>query len=248
MVFLASGVMILGLVPFRTCPLFALVFVVLFLFSFCLVVTSPTLFSLSLFLRCWGTPFWVWDSPCVSSPWTGGLLLLPVHRARLVPPGHLPALCFFFFRRSCWVVAGVVFSVVVGLGLSGLSLSFSFLVVLVRLVHACKYEIERGGGLQDRAPTHDCDYVFEGLSTERCPGHSVLSRLCSPHLLPQSPKTGAAVMQMLFGWLGGPSCHANACSFCPFSKGECCPFFQFVFFVSGSVSLIFFAVLLRVAV
>ena len=66
------------------------------------------------------------------------------------------------------------------------------------------------------------------VSTERCPGLSVQSRLCSPHLLPQSPKAGAGrggggagrtVTQMLF-WLGGPYCHAIASLICSVSKGE----------------------------
>ena len=53
-------------------------------------------------------------------------------------------------------------------------------------------------------------------------------------------------MQMLLGRLGGPYCHANACSLCPFSKGEMLSvFFILFFFVSGPVSFaVFFAVLL----
>ena len=70
---------------------------------------------------------------------------------------------------------------------------------------------------------HDYFHCFSG--TKRCPGQSVLNRLCSPHLLPQSPKVGAgrggggAVVSCKC-WIGGPYCHADACSFCPFSKGE----------------------------
>ena len=77
------------------------------------------------------------------------------------------------------------------------------------------------------------------MSTERCPGLSVQSRLCSPHLLPQSPKAGAGrggggagrtVTQMLF-WLGGPYCHAIASLICSVSKGEMLSvFFHLVFF------------------
>ena len=66
------------------------------------------------------------------------------------------------------------------------------------------------------------------MSTERCPGLSVQSRLCSPHLLPQSPKLGAGrggggagrtVTQMLF-WSGGPYRHTYASLICSVSKGE----------------------------
>ena len=48
-------------------------------------------------------------------------------------------------------------------------------------------------------------------------------------------------MQMLLGRLGGPYCHANACSLRPFSKGEMLSVFSFcVFFVSGSLSFVVF--------
>ena len=79
-VFLVSGVeMLFGLVPFKTCPLFGLLFVVLSFFLRLLGCSStPFLFflflflSLSLYLRCWGTtnPCRVCVSPSVSSSWT----------------------------------------------------------------------------------------------------------------------------------------------------------------------------------
>ena len=66
-VFLVLGVdMLFGLVPFKTCPLFALMFVSPLSF-FCCLVCSPTTFislsfsfSLSLSLRCLGNPNPVW--------------------------------------------------------------------------------------------------------------------------------------------------------------------------------------------
>ena len=61
MAFLVSGVeMLFGLVPFRTSPLFALMFVSPLSFFCCLVCSTTTFFSLSLSLRCWGnpSPFW----------------------------------------------------------------------------------------------------------------------------------------------------------------------------------------------
>ena len=88
------------------------------------------------------------------------------------------------------------------------------------------------------------------MSTERCPGLSVQSRFCSPHLLPQSPKAGAGrggggagrtVTQMLF-WLGGPYCHAIASLICSVSKGEMLSvFFIWCFCVWLGVFCRFFA-------
>ena len=201
--------------------------------------------SLSLSLRRWGNP----NQPLV--------FLLPqsltsTRTSRTTPTSRLPPRLFF-------LPTSFVFPVVVGRGLSWLfwaSLSFSFLVVLLRCVHECRNQTERGGRLLDGAPAYYRNYCFLGLSTKRCPAGSVLNRLCSPHLLPQSPKVGAGkggggagrtVTQMLC-WLGGPYCHANFCSLCPFYEGGNAVRFWGVFRVwFGSLDS-FFVVLLLVAV
>ena len=57
-----------GLVPFKTCPLFALMFVSPLSFFFCLVCSPTTFFFLSFSLSGAGetqAPFGVWVSPCV---------------------------------------------------------------------------------------------------------------------------------------------------------------------------------------
>ena len=92
--FLVSGVgMVCGLVPFKTGPLFVLVFVVPSLFSLVVRMFVGDVFSLSfslslslsLSLRRWGTqtPFGVWV-PLVT--------LHPGRALRLLPVPHAPLL------------------------------------------------------------------------------------------------------------------------------------------------------------
>ena len=97
---------------------------------------------------------------------------------------------------------------------------------------------ERGWPIRRRPRLLSLLLSFLGLSMKRCPGRSVLNRLCSPHLFPQSPKAragrggggaGRIVTQMLF-WPGGPYCHANVCWLCPFLKGEMLSVFKLLFF------------------
>ena len=110
-VFLVLGVdMLFGLVPFKTCPLFALMFVSPLSFFCCLVVRRRRF--LSFFLsQVLGKPkprFGVWVSPCVSSSWPR----VSTPTRRRAPHLHLPQvphplLCFFFFLSSplAWVVS-----------------------------------------------------------------------------------------------------------------------------------------------
>ena len=101
-------------------------------------------------------------------------------------------------------------------------------------------------------PLLSSSLFFGNVSTERCPGRSVQSRLCSPHLLPQSPKSGAGrggggasrtVTQMLL-WPGGPYCHANASLICSVPKGEMLSvFFILCFLCLARCLLLFFIVL-----
>ena len=99
MSFLVSGVEILfGLVPFKTSPLFALVFVVPSLFSFVVGMCVGDVFSLSLFLRCWGTPnpFWGLGFPLCSLRPGRELRLQSAGLAPHLHQGHRPAPVFFF--------------------------------------------------------------------------------------------------------------------------------------------------------
>ena len=110
-VFLVSEVeMLFGLVPFKTCPFFGLLFVVLSFFLRLLGCSStPFLFflflflflSLSLSLRCWGTtnPCGVCVSPSVSSSW----MRTPTSTrtsSSSPSPRLRPAPVFFFFSPS----------------------------------------------------------------------------------------------------------------------------------------------------
>ena len=204
---------------------------------FCVRYFRRRRFSLCLSHRCWGNPnpSWGWDSPFVSSSWTRTPSLTRTPCSTTTPK-PLARLFFFFFlalgcgRRSLF--SGGWFWLV---GPLSLSLSLSFL----RIVLACKYEIERGGGLQDGAPIHNCDYVFGGLSTERRPEHSVQSRLCSPTSsrspLKQGPEEEVGEQTVL----SCKCCSAGSADrtvtqtfsrSAPFRSRKCCPFFfHFVF-------------------
>ena len=236
--------------PFTTRPVFV---------SICL---CPSSFCVWFFrrhrvlffsLRRWGNSnLLVWVSPCV---FTATVSHYDPYFEDTTYTKVSARTCFFS-------PTSFVFLVVVGRGLLCLlwaSLSLSLLVVWLHGLLACRDQTERGGGLSDGASIYHRNDCFLGLSTKRCPGRSVLNRLCSPHLLPQSPKAGAGrggggagrtVTLMLF-WPGGPYCHANVSWLCPVSKGEMLSvFFILCFFVSGSVSLIvcYRSSLLRVAV
>ena len=110
--FLVLGVdMLFGLVPFKTCPLFALMFVSpLFLCLFGLF--ADDVFSLSFSLRCWGNPnpFRVWVSPCVSSSWPRSPSSIRTSSPTPTPRFRTRSCVFSFSRRrSRWVVVGVWF-------------------------------------------------------------------------------------------------------------------------------------------
>ena len=94
----------------------------------------------------------------------------------------------FFFSLSLSLSISLSLSMV-RLPLS-LSLSLSLSMVRLRGEHECSDQTERGGGLSDGAPAYYRHYCFWGLSTKRCPGRSVLNRLCSPHLLRSPLKQG----------------------------------------------------------
>ena len=117
-VFLVSGVeMLFGLVPFKTCPFFGVLFVVLFL-SGCWDVRRRRFLFLCLSLSLSGagepqTPAG-FVFPLVFLRPGRGLRLRPVPLLFLLHQGFAPRLFFFFFRRS---VAGSVF--------------FSFLVLVL---------------------------------------------------------------------------------------------------------------------
>ena len=108
--FMVFGVeMLFGLVPFKTSPLFALVFVVL---SFFLLGCSPATFlSLSFSFSGAGetqTPFGVWVSPCVLFLPDALYVLDPYALLRLYIEASLQLLCVFFFlvgaRVGCVLV------------------------------------------------------------------------------------------------------------------------------------------------
>ena len=171
--------------------------------------------SLSLFLSLSGAgetqTFLVWVSPCVFAA-----------TISFYDPRFPPAPVFFFdvarLFGGCWSWL-VVFAL-------GLSLSLGDSVALCACMHLKVGE--RGWPIRRRPRLISLSLFFGDVSTERCLGLSVQSRLCSPHHLPQSRKAGAGrggggagrtVTQMLF-WTGGLSCHANASLICPVSKGE----------------------------
>ena len=110
MVFLVSGVeMLFGLVPFKTCPFFGLLFVVLFFFLWLLGCSSTTFFffSVSLSLSGAGEPQTPagFVFPLVSLRPGRGLRLRPVPLHFLLHPRPRPApvffflFCFFFVAR-----------------------------------------------------------------------------------------------------------------------------------------------------
>ena len=100
MFFLVFGVeMLFGLVPFTTCPLFALVFVVLSFFSLVVGMFVGEVFLLSLFLRCWEpqTPKLGFGFPVVFLRWTR-TPSSTVLRAQHLHLGYAPAPVFFSLR------------------------------------------------------------------------------------------------------------------------------------------------------
>ena len=113
--------MLFGLVPFRTSPLFALVFVVLSFFSFCWDVRRRRFYLCFPFsLRCWGNPnpFRVWVSPCVSSSWPRSPS--SIRTPCTAPTSRFPPRLVFFFsrRRSRGCFSGVVLAVCLSVCLS----------------------------------------------------------------------------------------------------------------------------------
>ena len=134
----------LVLKPFRARPVFGVLSVSLLI---CLVrsLTPFSLFLLSLSFRRWENPslFGLGFPLCFCGH---DFVLQPGLRGRHLHQGSHPACCFFSFAVIVRLFGGG-WSWFVG----PLSLS-DFWVVLVRLVHACKYEIERGVGLLDGAP------------------------------------------------------------------------------------------------
>ena len=103
MAFLVSGIeMLFGLVPFKTSPLFALVFVVLSFFSFVMGMFAGDVFlSVFLSLRRWGNPnpFWGLGFPPLVTLHPGrGLRARPVrlHFSPSPRPRPAPAVFFLF--------------------------------------------------------------------------------------------------------------------------------------------------------
>ena len=229
-----------------------------FVFSFVWLVSSTPCFLLFSFsLRRWGNPnlFGLGFPLCFRGH---ALAPRPVLRGRHLLPGHLPHLFFFFSDAVRLSGGGWSWLVVVALGLSlSLSLLSWWLCCAVSMNAVIRQR--EGVAYKTAPPIIIIIIVFWGLSTERCPGLSVLNRLCSPHLLPQSPKAGAGrggggagrtVTQMLF-WLGGPYCHAIASLICSVSKGEMLSVFFtlcFLCLVRCLLSLFFRSSLLRVVV
>ena len=107
-----------GLVPFKTCPLFGKLFVVLSSFSGCLVdfVVVALSLSLSLSLRRWGNPNPVWGLgfPLCSLLAGRGLRHRSGPHAPHFPLGIAPAPVFFFSFASPSFVGLLVGLVAVG--------------------------------------------------------------------------------------------------------------------------------------
>ena len=110
--------MLFGFVPFKTGPLFALMFAPTLSFSCCLVCSPTTFFSPSSLSLSQGagetqTPCGVWGSPSVSSSWprTTSSTRTPCSSPSPRFPPRL--VFFFFFRRSrgCFGVVLAAFSV-----------------------------------------------------------------------------------------------------------------------------------------
>ena len=213
----------------------------LFLWLFGLFA-DDVFFSLSLSLRRWGNPnpFGVWVSPCVLFFVHADFFINPYFLLDIYP--RSPARLVFFFRRSRWVVVGII-------GYRPLSLLVG--------INCMQIAVTQRGWPTRRRP-HSwlwlC-FVFWGVwARSGVPDVPSWAACAPPHLLPQSPKKGAerggggadrTVMQMLLGRLGGPYCHVNACSLCPFSKGEMLSVFSFLCFLCLVRCLLpFFAVLL----
>ena len=231
--------------PFKPRPVFGLLSVSLF-FSFCLVCSSTPCFFFSFSAAGETQTFVVWFSRMFRGH---DLLLQPVPRGRHLHQGLHPVV----FLRRCrlsfrwWLV-------LVCRGCFGsLSLSFGGSGAPCECLRVLDRSRE-GVSYWTAPPFMIAIIVFlGGLSTKRCPGWSVLNGLCSPHLLPQSPKVGAGrgdggagrtVMQMLY-WHGEPycDCHANACLLCPVTRGEVLSVF-FFFRLWLGVFCQFFAVFL----
>ena len=251
-VFLVSGVeMLFGLVPFKTRPLFGLLFVVLSFFLWlvgCLSTTFFFFFSLSLSLSGAGEPqaHAGFVFPLVFLRPGHGLRLRPVPLHFFLHQGFAPHLFLFFsslFARvflfgfaflSCWVVCVCV----------------EWVVLLHSSLASCNTCCQRGGAARDMPPPlyHHCHLLgcFCGMGVRGCPGVPRLNPLHPPLRLPgRIPE-----IQGLGGRRGrGAFRRQLYCHTCvarsPLVGGNAVRFFHFVFFcVWFGVSCRFFAVLL----
>ena len=187
------------LVFFVSVPLFSL---------FRLASSTPCSLIFVFFSQALGKPkcFWFGFPLVFSSSCTRTTTTTRTSSSSTAPrlrPAPVFEFLFFVRRRSsfwCWLVVACC-------GRFGpLSPSLSLLVVRLRGEHECSDQAERGGGLSDGTPAFYRHSCFLGLNTKRCPGRSVLNRLRSPHLFPQSPKAVAGRCR----WGSRPYCHTDA--------------------------------------